>query len=109
MATTDLRQGHAKVISQCWEEEERRASGRAAIATVRGLGNFVKMDWKLGLTMKSSNATDTSATPFVTVVLHFTNETAGAPLRTQCFEMTLPQFKEFARSVRAMSVAFDSI
>ena len=72
-----------------------------------------RMDWKIGVTVGLStgkNGVERPNQPFITVVLHFADETGSSSgIKSQCFEMSCSQFKDFARSIRSMGAAFENM
>ena len=112
---TDLSPNRVAVLAKCWEDHSPTSlDGETSSATtVRGLGKFIRMDWKIGVTVGLStgkNGVERPNQPFITVVLHFADETGSSSgIKSQCFEMSCSQFKDFARSIRSMGAAFENM
>jgi len=82
------------------------SSREAALSTLR-LGQLVAFDWKLGLGVASTHCRSLQA-PFITVAL--TVASGGSGLRrTYAFEMSVPQFQDFSKTIQNIAQQLESV
>ena len=100
-AYTDLSESAVTVLCQCYDG----ASGASAVDKVLGLGQFVGMDWKVGVGVQSSNC-DNLCAPFVSLVVRIST---GGIVEATSMELSIAEFGDFATSVREMQKSMDGL
>uniref|UniRef100_A0A8C9FLP1 COMM domain-containing protein 6 n=1 Tax=Pavo cristatus TaxID=9049 RepID=A0A8C9FLP1_PAVCR len=68
--------------------------------------SFVDIKWKLGVAM-SSDTCRSLKYPYVTVTLKVAD--ASGQITNKCFEMTVPQFKNFFRQFKEMAAVLETV
>ncbi|XP_040517372.1 COMM domain-containing protein 6 isoform X3 [Gallus gallus] len=67
---------------------------------------FVDIKWKLGVAM-SSDTCRSLKYPYVTVALKVAD--SSGQITNKCFEMTVPQFKNFFRQFKEMAAVLETV
>lgn len=70
------------------------------------IGQLISMDWKLGVTTKSNHCKNLN-TPFVTISLRISD--SDEKITTHSFELSIPEFINFAKQFEDMASLLESL
>ncbi|KAJ3434306.1 comm domain-containing protein [Anaeramoeba flamelloides] len=91
-----------KVLATIWEREKENLPS----LTMPNVGKLIDFKWKVGVTF-SSSISENLVTPFVTVNISVSN--TDELVQTHSFEMSVPEFKEFARNLKEINQLLEVI
>ncbi|KAL6057895.1 COMM domain-containing protein 6 [Balamuthia mandrillaris] len=77
-----------------------------AAQQILSIGQLVDLEWKLGVAATSSNCKEL-ASPFVSLVMHVAD--SNSKVTAYPFELSLPEFQEFASNLKDVANLLDSL
>lgn len=95
-----------QVIRHVWSEQGKFLAAEATIKSMVTVGQLVDLQWKMGMTVSSSNCKSLNC-PYVTVTLKVA-ETAGQ-ITNKSFEMSIPQFQNFFKQFKEMASVLETV
>merc|ERR1739849_22009 len=78
----------------------------AAQAKVFNVGQLLDFEWKLGVAVESNNCKKLNA-PFVSILLRTLDD--NGKVVSHAFELSFPEFQEFAKNFRDISNLMESL
>eukprot|EP00039_Didymoeca_costata_P018559 m.333986 g.333986 ORF g.333986 m.333986 type:complete len:204 (-) comp17261_c0_seq1:875-1486(-) len=96
------------VIKKCWSERSASALeiAKDLPTNILNIGRLVSFQWKLGMAT-SSSITNNIARAYVLVELKISDSALN--IRTQTLELTLAEFKVFAKQLKEMKTVMNEI
>ncbi|XP_015132543.2 COMM domain-containing protein 6 isoform X1 [Gallus gallus] len=95
-----------QVIRHVWNEQGKSVGVSEDKGNMSTVGQFVDIKWKLGVAM-SSDTCRSLKYPYVTVALKVAD--SSGQITNKCFEMTVPQFKNFFRQFKEMAAVLETV
>ena len=102
-AYTDLSDTAVDIMCQCYGAQKGDCNSSAT--TLLGLGKFVNLDWKVGVSVQSSNC-DNLCVPYVSLVVRISK---SGIVEAHSMELSMKEFGEFATSVKEMQLAMEGL
>lgn len=93
-------------IKHIWNQQGRTLMSPELADYVLGVGKLVDLKWKLGVAMSSNNCRNLNS-PFVTISLKVADPSGQVQERS--FEMTVPQFRNFSKQLKAMAAVLETV
>jgi hypothetical protein len=100
--TSAWTQQSVSVVKNTWEQQVQLSPSATQFVNI---GQLVDMEWCFGMSMSSSSCRSLNS-PFITVLLKVA-EPSGL-IVSRSFEMTMPEFQNFARQIREMAHTFET-
>lgn len=90
------------------EQEEAKSidQNKMAQAKVFNVGQLLDFEWKLGVAVESNNCKKLNA-PFVSILLRTLDD--NGKVVSHAFELSFPEFQEFAKNFRDISNLMESL
>ncbi|OXB79858.1 UNVERIFIED_CONTAM: hypothetical protein H355_004819 [Colinus virginianus] len=95
-----------QVIRHVWSEQGKSVAVSENQRDMTTVGQFVDIKWKLGVAM-SSDTCRSLKYPYVAVTLKVADP--SGQITNKCFEMTVPQFKNFFRQFKEMAAVLETV
>eukprot|EP00455_Lapot_gusevi_P045860 TRINITY_DN5931_c0_g2_i1.p1 TRINITY_DN5931_c0_g2~~TRINITY_DN5931_c0_g2_i1.p1 ORF type:complete len:233 (-),score=67.77 TRINITY_DN5931_c0_g2_i1:118-759(-) len=99
-------EGVLTALSSGSEAKHEEKSGAAALQQTLQLGRVLSLDWKLGVAVASADCAVLHA-PFVTILLKVAD--TNGEVTSHCFDLSLPQFQDFARNFHDIAARLDTV
>ncbi|XP_063809017.1 COMM domain-containing protein 6 isoform X3 [Pseudophryne corroboree] len=95
-----------QVIRHVWNEEGKRLSEAEGTRDLLPALQLVDFQWKIGMAV-SSDSCRSLKHPYVTVAMKLADY--SGEVRSKVFEMTIPEFQNFFKQFKDMSVALENV
>ncbi|XP_014821656.1 PREDICTED: COMM domain-containing protein 6 isoform X2 [Calidris pugnax] len=105
-AVSALPKHAVQVIRHVWNEQGKSISVSEDARNMAAMGQFVDMEWKLGVAM-SSDTCRSLKYPYVTVTLKVADP--SGQITDKSFEMTIPQFQNFFKQFKEMAAVLETV
>jgi hypothetical protein len=105
-ATTEASEDTAAVLARCWASSEVARTSSDAPKQAFNIGNLVKLEWKLGVSVASSSCSSLLA-PFVTLL--FQVKDGNGDISTQRVELTLAEFQGMSKTLNDVASKLDKL
>jgi len=104
---TKLAEGTWKFVARMYMVHRQQLLDAAEETKALKISTLKSFDWKLGVAVKSSDASASSEAPFVSVILSVAQP--GGELTKHHIELNIPQFQEFAKQLQNMYGALETL
>ncbi|ESO94035.1 hypothetical protein LOTGIDRAFT_153516 [Lottia gigantea] len=94
------------LLVQAWQKEGKQLILTGCVFQDLNIGKLLDIKWKLGMAVSSNDCKHLN-TPYVTMAITVADQSGTAIQHS--IEMTVPQFRNFSKQLKEMSVLLDSV